>query len=164
MLEITQELKFKFVDNIRVEDLYDYTKCWHWIGSNDGKGYGRLYLRKEGKTSVFIRAHKLSWLIHNPLMPIKHLNVLHKCDNPSCVNPDHLFLGTEADNAKDRDSKNRQAKGFKNGSAFLSDFEVKEIRRLYSTKLYTQKQLALAFKTSQTHVSRLVLNLNRIMV
>ncbi|MCK5602937.1 HNH endonuclease [Candidatus Pacearchaeota archaeon] len=61
-----------------------------------------------------MRAHRVSWLIHKGSIP-DELLILHKCDIPSCVNPNHLFLGTHADNLRDRDVKGRAASGNKNG-------------------------------------------------
>lgn len=76
-------------------------KCWMWTGYKDEWGYGRLTINKST-----VRAHRYSWELNNG--PITDsLLVLHKCDNPECTNPNHLFLGTDADNIKDRDNKKR---------------------------------------------------------
>ncbi len=82
--------------------------CWEWKAGKDAYGYGSFYLN--GKTK---RAHRIAWHIANDQPPPAHLMVCHRCDNPSCVKPDHLFLGTALDNALDRNSKGRQAKGDK---------------------------------------------------
>ncbi len=81
------------------------TGCWLWIASYSTKGYGRIgFLGRSEK------AHRISWMIaYGPVPEDKH--VLHKCDTRCCVNPDHLFLGTNLDNIKDRDSKGRTARG-----------------------------------------------------
>lgn len=75
--------------------------CKEWVGSKDAKGYG--YVRFEGKTQ---RAHRVAWTSANGAIPDK-LHVLHQCDNPSCCNPEHLFLGTNANNVADKMAKGR---------------------------------------------------------
>lgn len=78
--------------------------CWVWKGYPK-IGYGQF--RVNGKRYY---THRYSWIIHNG--EIKDgLHVLHKCDNPRCVNPDHLFLGTQADNMRDMTEKGRRVKG-----------------------------------------------------
>ena len=75
--------------------------CWIWNGGRNDKGYGRIAI-----CTVMTVAHRVSWIIHHGSIP-DGLCVLHSCDNPPCVNPSHLFLGTKADNATDRDRKDR---------------------------------------------------------
>lgn len=75
----------------------DVSACWPWKGSVMGEGYGRY---RQAYT------HRLAWMLANGPIPAG-LFVLHKCDNPPCCNPDHLFLGTQADNVRDRDAKGR---------------------------------------------------------
>jgi hypothetical protein len=76
-------------------------KCWIWHGSKNGDGYGCLSFM--GKS---MGAHRASWLIHNGEIP-EGKSVLHECDNPPCVNPAHLFLGTQGDNVRDCARKGR---------------------------------------------------------
>lgn len=109
--------KVKVVDN----------SCWEWQGSKDRDEYGQAFHDQK-----FIAAHRLSWLVHKGNLP--NLFVCHKCDNPSCVNPDHLFLGTNSDNMLDMVKKGRapNRKGSNHGMAKLNEDKVKEIKRLLS--------------------------------
>jgi len=75
--------------------------CWLWLGELVGNGYGRFYIHN----GIFV-AHRMSWIIHNGPIP-NGLFVCHHCDNPPCVRPDHLFLGTNSDNMKDCAAKGR---------------------------------------------------------
>lgn len=77
-------------------------KCWSWIGASDRHGYGAL---NDGNGTPK-KAHRISWEIHFGAIP-DGLGVLHKCDNPECSNPDHLFLGTQKHNALDMSNKGR---------------------------------------------------------
>lgn len=90
--------------------------CWVWTASVNKKGYGQISQLKAGLRL----AHRVSWAVHVGQIP-DGLSVLHKCDRPSCVRPDHLFLGTKADNNRDKVAKGRHAKsghpGFKRGDA-----------------------------------------------
>src|SRR4030043_361681 len=75
--------------------------CWIWTAYCNKKEYGCFKFQDKSEL-----AHRVSWIIHNGPIP-NGLHVLHKCDNPPCVRPDHLFLGTDKDNANDRISKGR---------------------------------------------------------
>jgi len=79
--------------------------CWFWTGARKHTGYGQIWVVNSAKT-----AHRISWILHNGPIPTG-LCVLHKCDNPPCVNPDHLFLGTRADNNLDCVAKGRNVIG-----------------------------------------------------
>lgn len=102
------------------------TGCWLWTGTVvKSTGYGQLC--RAGK---MVSAHRLSWALHRGY-PGK-LSVLHKCDVRSCVNPAHLFTGTQRDNMHDMIKKGRAAVGERQGSAKLTEAKVREIRRLRS--------------------------------
>lgn len=111
--------------------------CWLWQGDTvrDRSGYGRFHIA--GKSW---RAHRYAWTVTNGEIP-DGLIVCHKCDTPKCVNPSHLFLGTDADNMNDRDSKFRMMHGVQTNTAKLTDNQVIEIRSRYdaSNKKYGLK-------------------------
>ncbi len=85
----------------------------------------------------------------------KGICVCHSCDNKRCINPEHLFLGTIADNMNDRNMKNRQAKGEKHGRAKLKNEDVIQIKKLLKEKRHTQDIIAFHFNISQQRVSKI---------
>jgi hypothetical protein len=108
---------FRFVDKKEISD------CWCWTGSKDKDGYGRIGFKIDNKKKMF-RANRLAYFIENPADD-QHSIVCHNCDNPSCCNPNHLFLGTSSQNSKDCRNKGRQ------GSQKLNWEEVNKIREKY---------------------------------
>jgi hypothetical protein len=80
-------------------------RCWPWTGAGRGNGYGHVHRSGRGATTTL--AHRLSWEIHHGPIP-EGLFVLHRCDNPRCVNPAHLFLGTQKTNIHDMIGKGRR--------------------------------------------------------
>jgi hypothetical protein len=107
--------------------------CWKWKGALDKDGYGDFWVTLSKNTKRNFAAHRASWELFRYEIP-QGLSVLHKCDNPWCVNPDHLFLGTQMDNIRDRDSKNRWKPryGETNPVSKLTSAQVIEIRKLLS--------------------------------
>lgn len=123
------------------------TGCWNWAKYKMKYGYG--VIKVDGKSQL---AHRISYLSFKG--PLDQLFVCHKCDNPSCVNPEHLFLGTNQDNINDKVAKNRQskvgqAKGILHSLAKLTEADVLAIRQ--STE--SQKKLAVQYNTTQSNIS-----------
>lgn len=105
--------------------------CWLWSGNTDGKGYGTLSNRNGAKFSPE-KAHRVSYEKKYGNIP-KGLNVCHKCDNPECTNPDHLFLGTQKQNMMDCSMKGRLNKKSLNNLAHerkLTEIQVEEISKI----------------------------------
>lgn len=123
-------------------------QCWQWIGYKLKTGYGKF---------TWGLAHRYSWSVHRGEIP-DGISVLHQCDNPSCVNPDHLFLGTQLGNMMDMQEKGRSARGEKQGSSKLTEAEVLEIRQRY--RRYSHKHgsgaLAKQYGVSLTEIWRIV--------
>lgn len=126
--------------------------CWLWTGAKrDNNNYGCLVVN--GKR---ILAHRFSWILHNGYIP-KKMCVLHKCDNPPCVNPAHLFLGTQSDNMHDMYKKGRGNKyiiegGEKHPRAILTEKQVLKIRGLYVPYKVSTYKLAEMFNVSRSAI------------
>lgn len=115
--------------------------CWLWLSYGDTQDYGRIIVSQKSYS-----AHRVSWVVHRGSIP-DGLHVLHKCDTVQCVNPDHLFLGTNLDNIKDRTAKGR-------GSAplgtrqHLSKLSNENVIFIYKSKIKVRK-LAEMFSVSR---------------
>ncbi len=135
----TETLKVRFWLKVRKTD-----GCWHWVGSKFWSGYGEFW---NGKRKI--RAHRFSYETEIGVIP-SGLCVLHRCDNPSCVRPDHLFVGTRADNIKDMIDKRRdRMRGEQHGSAKLTGKEILLIRK----DQRTYREIGKNFGVSKVHVS-----------
>jgi len=127
--------------------------CWYWIASTDSSGYGIFRLN-----GFLEKAHRLSFKWSTGNQP--KFCILHTCDTPSCVNPEHLFEGTRKDNNKDRDDKKRHVSNYgysegPSGTRAFSEVKVKEIRKLRNSGLiYTE--LAEQFNVSPSLIHRVV--------
>lgn len=135
-------------------------ECWVWIGSRLPRGYGRFY----PKWKVGLYAHRVSWEMANGRDIPVGFDVCHTCDNPPCVRPDHLFIGTKSDNAQDSVLKGRHTKtglpGERHPSARLTDGDVVLIRELWATGKYRQRELAERFKVSRALIGYIVRRVN----
>ena len=121
-------------------------ECWPWIGSTNQQGYGQI---RDGTARL---ASRVAWEMHTGASVPEDLFVLHRCDNPPCVNPAHLFLGTLADNNRDMREKGRGCRGEKAPTAKLTEADVRNIRAQVS-RGEDQGRLASAFSVSQSTIS-----------
>lgn len=121
--------------------------CIHWTGAKNGKGYGLFY--HDGRQR---RATHASWFIAHGVWPEDQ--VLHTCDNPGCVAPDHLMLGSNRDNVDDMLTKGRQLKGEDKPSAKLTEDVVLEIRRRGAAGTHTFAQMAAEFGVKADTIAR----------
>lgn len=124
--------------------------CWEWTAQRTPQNYGRFFINYRGT-----RAHRYSYEIHKGKIP-EGMCVCHTCDNPSCVNPDHLWLGTRGDNNKDRTKKGRGIKGETHHQSKLIRQDIREIRLLYKAKILKQIDLARIYKITQANISLII--------
>lgn len=118
--------------------------CWLFLGHKDKDGYGRFSVGHD----LTVGAHRFSYELFKGPIP-KDIFVCHSCDNPSCINPKHLWLGTCKDNLLDRDKKGRGLTGERNGRAKLNWGKIKKIRKLYKTGNYSSIELSKKYKVSK---------------
>jgi hypothetical protein len=134
----------------RIRDTQD--GCREWTGAKHSTGYGAVW--NPGKK--LIKSHRFAWALENGPIP-DGMQVLHRCDNRLCVNVDHLFLGSNTDNYKDKISKGRDRKacGAKNHA---SKYAAEDIRRMREAHLFgaSQTDLAKVYGSTQGHIGKIV--------
>lgn len=118
-MQTRQKAERQFWEKVELPE--DRSECWNWTAATRN-GYGNLKV-----SQISIKAHRLSYALHYGVLPA-NLLVCHHCDNPLCVNPHHLFLGTDADNARDKVRKGRQSRTANNGNAKINEQQLDEIR------------------------------------
>jgi hypothetical protein len=139
--------------------------CWLWTASLRHKGYGAFVWSEDGRR-IQGRAHRFSWMLHYGTIP-PSLSVLHHCDTPACVRPDHLWLGTKAQNNADMVTKGRHVPGgtyatgkYKRGTehhnARLTPTQVDEIRDTYATGTISFSKLGKRYGITWSHAWRIV--------
>lgn len=132
--------------------------CWLWTGATNGLGYGKIMARKDGRKSHVALAHRAAWIL--VIGPIQDgLFVCHNCpggDNPSCVNPAHMFLGTHSDNLQDASRKGRMPIGSRHKGASLSECDVRRIRDMYAAGGVTMKDIGAMFNVHTPTIYRAI--------
>lgn len=127
----------------------DPESCWEWIAKSETEdGYGVFY-HHSGEPAI--RSHRFSWGLVNGAIP-EGKSVLHRCNNRKCCNPNHLYLGTSAENMADKARAN-SGKGERHGLSKLTDMDVVAIRGMYKSGDYLQKEIATIFGVSSVAIS-----------
>ena len=132
-------------------------ECWPWIGAQDGQGYGRFHVGKSRNSTML--AHRIA---HGLMTSEEPEAVCHRCDNPVCCNPSHLFGGSRSDNNKDMADKGRSSQlrpssqGERHHMAKLSSATITAIKAQYSNGGVTQYQLAKKYGVSQRTVAKAI--------
>lgn len=134
----------KYLQNRFWQKVDKTANCWVWIGGRTSWGYGSIAIRH----GYMKNTHRVSWEIHYGSIP-KGMCVLHSCDNPPCVRPDHLFLGTLKDNSQDMLKKGRHL-------VKLTKDEMEKIRTRYAAENLSQETLAEKYNVGQSTISRII--------
>ena len=138
--------------------LGDGSLCWIWLRARSKRGYGILELDRRR-----LLAHRYAWELDNNESIQPDLCVMHWCDHPVCVNPDHLYLGTKRDVMSKRDARGhhgyrthpeRWSSGARTGKTNLTDEDIREIRRLHCTGM-RQSELVKKFNASRNCISKI---------
>ena len=149
-MRFTEDVARRFVAKVTVREP---DACWPWLAYTDRGGYGRFW---DG--DKLVQAHRFAWMLTNGSIPAGLL-VLHRCDAPGCVNPGHLFLGTQADNLADMRAKGRAVyggnRGEWNGHAKLTADEVRAIYARYHAGGTFQRKLATEYGVCVSQISNI---------
>ena len=137
------KLAERFNEKVSISD----SGCWMWIAATDANGYGKFGI---GRKAFY--AHRVSWEIHNGPIP-EGMFICHRCDTPGCVNPSHLFIGTQSDNMRDCAEKGRAVdnSGEKSPAAKLNANDVLEIRAASGT----HREIASKYHINHSQVTRI---------
>lgn len=149
----------RFWDKVQIKGPDD---CWEWLASTNTDGYGQFAFYPEKKNKkVNLQAHQIAYFLQHRCIP-DGLCVCHTCDNRKCNNHQHLFIGTQTDNIKDRDNKGRHraTKGIESASAILTEIQVQEIRILRFVGKRTLSNIAATFGITDSCVKGIIYGSN----
>jgi hypothetical protein len=140
---------------LKVAVTADTTECWEWQGHKNEFGYGLTSFAEYGKKNL--RTHRIAWQITKGEIP-DGLFVCHRCDNPACVNPSHLFLGTHKENMEDMTKKGRHhdLKGEQKSQHKLTEKQIIEIHQRYSAGGIYQRELAEEYGVHDSVICRIL--------
>ena len=141
-----RDIIHRILENISINE----NGCWEWNKSKSKSGYAKIWYR--GST---MRGNRVSYLAFIGDIP-EGILVCHHCDNRSCINPDHLFLGTHKDNCHDSIQKCRHAHGEKSSKSKLKSEHITEIRKLYSSGI-SQEKISKKYNVNQSCISSIIL-------
>lgn len=152
-----QDICERFMSKISPEPM---SGCWLWTGAVNRAGYGMFHVRHDtgANKSYAALAHRFSFELHTG-KKLGGLCALHRCDNPACVNPDHIYPGTPADNVADMDQRgrriNKPIQGSRHANSKLKEGDIPEIKRLKNMGL-TQNEIGKIFGVSQVQIGNIL--------
>ena len=146
--DIKEHLKKKIIN---YSEKCDVSGCWNWKMAKNSRGYAEISHNAKKE-----RANRISYQAFKGEVP-SHLFICHTCDNPACVNPDHLYIGTHQNNVDDKLKRNKQPRGEEIKLAKLTEKDILKIRELWEKRYMSQQKIADQFGVIQTTISRIVL-------
>jgi predicted XRE-type DNA-binding protein len=152
-----QDIYQRFMSKVSPEPM---SGCWLWTGAVNRIGYGMFHIKhdKETNKSYAALAHRFSFELHAG-KKLGELCALHKCDNPACVNPDHIYAGTQAHNVADMDAKgrriNRPLHGSNHSNSKLKENDILQIKILRNMG-FKQKEIGSIFGVSQVQIGNIL--------
>ena len=165
-MSVSPATVYRFFAKIKGSD-----SCWEWTASLDKWGYGAFASTLKGQKKKVYKSHRFVWMLLFGEIP-KGMCVCHRCDNPKCINPCHLFLGTQAENIADALKKGRfrlngtakldgspinRARGERSGQSKLKDSDIIEIRKVYRpySRKFGAPPLAKKFGVSEQMITNI---------